>query len=217
MQRKPREAWESVKASPRRDPGWARAGAVATLLSVALVLAPLPARASEQDPGGSRVRVTLASSGKKIVGQLLEVNDEILVLGERRDNQLERRQIERWDVSRVEISERRSRKGTGAMIGMLTGVATAIAVGMAAGENCPDHPEGEANWGNFDQALAANLCFSHTETGLLTGLFTLPLGGLVGALVMPGELWRPTDLSHLSMGVGPAPGGGVAARVTLRF
>jgi hypothetical protein len=177
------------------------------LASAALVLTALPASADEARPPveGPRVRVTLASSGRKQTGRLLDVNDDVLVLGKEKSGGVERLKIPRLDVSTLEVSERRSRKGHGAAIGALVGAGVAVAVGVAAGESCP------AQRGVLD------ICFSRGETALLTGILTVPLGALVGALASHGERWRVADPARFSLGVGPGPGGGVAARVALRF
>jgi hypothetical protein len=175
-------------------------------VSAALVLTALAASAEEQRPSeGPRVRVTLASSGKRHTGRLLDVNDDVLVLGEEKGNGVERLRISRLDVSILEVSERRSRRRHGAAIGILVGAGVAVAVGFAAGESCPTQPG------------LLNICFSRAETALLTGILTVPLGALVGALASHGERWRVADPARFSLGVGPGPGGGVAARVALRF
>jgi hypothetical protein len=154
------------------------------------------------------MRVTLASSGKRHTGRLRDANDDVLVLGREKADGVERLRIPRLDVSTLEVSEQRSRKGHGAVIGALVGVGVAVAVGIVEGESCSVRSTGSSLF---------NICFSRTETALLTGILTVPLGALVGAVVSPGEKWRLADPARFSLGVGPGPGGGVAARVALRF
>jgi hypothetical protein len=74
---------------------------------------------------------------------------------------------------------------------------------------------GPANWGNFTEKLNSNLCFSRTETGFLSGVLTVPAGALLGALIAPGEKWRPAGVAELSVQAGASRGGGWWAQVAL--
>jgi hypothetical protein len=165
---------------------------------------------------GSRVRVTLLSSGDRIVGRIVEADDDAIVLRRQKGDQIERLRVPRLDIRKLEVSQRRSRRGRGAGIGALVGVGTAVVLGVVAGESCSPPPT-ENSLLTFSQSLDSSLCFSHAETALLTAIVTIPVGALLGAAIAPGESWRPVDDHHLMLSVGPASGGGVSARVTLRF
>jgi hypothetical protein len=165
---------------------------------------------------GSRVRITLLSSGKRFVGRLVEAKEHELILRRKEDDKSDPLSVSRLDIKRLEVSERPSRRGFGAAIGAAAGVGAAVVVGVTAGESCPDHPS-ENSLLTFSQSLSSSLCFGRGETALLTALLTVPLGALLGTAIAPGELWQPVDERTLALGVGLSPGGGVSARVTLRF
>jgi hypothetical protein len=76
---------------------------------------------------------------------------------------------------------------------------------------------GPADWGNFTDKLNSNLCLSHAETSLLSGILTVPLGALLGVAIAPGEKWRPIGVNQLSVGATMSRSGGVGLQVTLRF
>jgi hypothetical protein len=164
--------------------------------------------ASDPPPTGPRVRVTLASSGTRIVGDLVEQNESALFIQKgRKDPKCIT--IPRSDVAQLERSVQPSRKGRGLGIGLLVGAAVAVGVGLASGNDCVADATGFDNLGNI-------LC-SQTEKAAMVGLLTVPLGMLLGAMAAPGEQWRPEGLPSVAVGVGPAPGGGVSAQVALRF
>jgi hypothetical protein len=185
---------------------------------VALVGLPSEAPAEEARwvGAGSRVRVTLLSSGDRIVGQLVEAGDDDLVLRRQKGDQVERLRVPHLDVAKLEVSDRRSRKSLGAGIGVLVGVGTAVVVGLAAGESCSP-PPAENSLLTFSQTLNSNLCIDRADAALLTAIVTIPVGALLGAVIAPGESWRPVDDRDLMLRVGAAPGGGVSARVAFRF
>jgi hypothetical protein len=173
---------------------------------VALALGAIPLGAGANDSGesrtGQRVRVTQASSGERVVGRLLQQTDQVLVLEKGSPGKGDPVRIQRSDVAHFEVSVRPGRKRMGAGIGALAGVLAAVAIGASEGGGCaPD----------------AWICFSETETAGLVGVLTIPAGALIGALVAPGEKWETESPSRLAVGVAPAPGGGVAARVALSF
>ncbi|MCG6926800.1 MAG: hypothetical protein LJF30_16005 [Acidobacteria bacterium] len=203
------------RARHRRGP---RGALVALCVGAGLSGLPCPSLAQDarRVETGSRVRLTLLSSGKKVVGRFVEANDDTLVLHRKGDDDLDLFRVPRRDVVKVEVSERRSRKGAGAGYGALAGIGAAIVVGLIAGESCSP-PPAENSWLTFTESLASSLCFGRTETALLTGVLTVPAGALLGAAVAPGERWRPVDGGAASVSLGPTPGGGVAARLTLRF
>ena len=94
-------------------------------------------------------------------------------------------------------------------------MGAAIAIGVAAGEDCKAVP-GPATWGNFAEKLNSNLCMGHTATGALSALLTVPLGALVGYAVAPGEKWRSAGVPELT--VQPTVSrGGAGVQVVLRF
>jgi hypothetical protein len=187
------------------------------LLGVALVLASAPVNGAEPHRTGPRVRVTLIASGEKIVGQLLEASDEVLVLGRGKDGRIVRLPVSRRDVSAVEVSGGKRGRGRGVKIGALAGIGAALVIGLAAGEDCGVATPAPNTLANFSSNLNSKLCFGAPAMAALSALLTVPLGALVGAAVPPGEKWRTVDPSSFSLGVRPGPGGGVGARLVLRF
>ncbi len=188
-----------------------RVGKASVALAAWLGCAPPVVVAGESDAPrtGPRVRITLASSGKRFVGRLVEQNEEILLLEKGRRKEPELVRIPRYDVARFERRVRRSRKGRGVGVGFLVGAAVAVGVGYAGGNDCIEDAVGFDNLSNI-------LC-SRTDKTLALGLLTVPLGVLLGAAITPGEQWRSESPPRVAVGAGPAPGGGVFARVAVRF
>jgi hypothetical protein len=104
----------------------------------------------------------------------------------------------------------------GARIGFLAGLGAAVAIGVFVGETCAADP-GPATLENFSQKLDSSLCINHFAAGLLSGIVTVPLGGIVGVAVMPGEKWRPAPVSSLSVQPVAARGGGLGVRLAIGF
>jgi hypothetical protein len=173
-----------------------------------------PARhGTASGPAGSRVRVTTA--GERVVGRLAEVRDETVVVERARHDHIEAVEIRKRDIQGLELSVRKSRKGRGAQIGALVGVGAAVAIGLAAGEDCESVP-GPATWGNFTAKLDSNLCMGRGTTGALSAVLTVPLGALLGLAVAPGEKWRSAGLPDLA--VRPTLSrSGAGVQVVLRF
>jgi hypothetical protein len=176
-------------------------------LGVALVLGTIPLAAGandgEESRTGPRVRVTQASSRERTVGRLLEQTDEVLVLEKGSAGGGDLVRIPRSDVAHSEVSVRRGRKRMGAAIGALAGALVAVVVIASDDSGCSS--------GGYAP------CFSQGEATAMAGALTVPAGALIGALLAPGEKWKEDSLSRFAVGLGPAPGGGLAARVALSF
>lgn len=187
---------------------------LAMVLGLATLAAGRPAEAEKTTASarGPRVRVTTAKG--RLVGRVVTVRGETLVL--QRAGRADTLEIHRPEMLALEISERPSRRGRGAAIGALVGLGAAVAIGVVGGEDCVSVP-GPADWGNFTDKLNSNLCLSHAETTLLSGILTVPLGALLGVAIAPGEKWRPIGVNQLSVGATASRSGGVGLQVTLRF
>jgi hypothetical protein len=186
---------------------------LAVLLAAASVAAEQPATPQRMAGPGSRVRLTTAN--ERFVGWLGDVHAESVVVKRKRGDGTETVEIRKRDIQRLEVSAGPGHRGRGAKIGALVGIGAAIAIGVAAGEDCQSVP-GPATWGNFTEKLSSNLCMGHTATGALSAILTVPLGALVGYAVAPGEKWRSAGVPELT--VQPAVSrGGAALQVTLRF
>jgi hypothetical protein len=61
------------------------------------------------------------------------------------------------------------------------------------------------------------LCFDRSETVPMTGLGLGLIGAGIGALMGQGERWEAVPEHRLRLGVAPAPGRGVIARLSLSF
>jgi hypothetical protein len=183
------------------------------VLCLSALAASRPATA-EQLVVGPRLRVTTAQG--RFVGRVVSLSDEALELARGKDERGKALRIPRRDVIKLEVSERPGRRGRGATIGALVGLGAAVAIGVAGGETCGSDP-GPGSWDNFTEKLDYNLCFGRTETAVLSGILTVPLGALLGAAIAPGEKWRPAGARDLSMSAVAPRGGGIGVRVSLRF
>lgn len=179
---------------------------------VPLALSP-PVRAAEEKPPQSRIRVTTVKG--RTVGALAEVRGETLVLERPRGERVERVEIRKAEIVVLERSERRSHKGTGAMIGALAGVGAGVVFGLLAGDECQSVP-GPATLSNLVDKLNSNLCFSRGDTMVMGGILFVPLGALVGYAVAPGEKWKALGISELD--VRPVVSrNGAGVQVAIRF
>jgi hypothetical protein len=191
----------NVRLSEGRSGTTARLRAVFT---VGLVVLAGSGSAVAADPAnaapGSRVRVTTASD--RLVGRFVELRGETLVLARDAGGETETLRVDRREVVGIELSERGGRRRSWAARGALAGVLAAIAVGIAAGDDC---------------SSGDTLCFDHATVALGTAIVAVPAGALVGAAVAPGERWRPVPVEGLSVQPVAARGGGVGVRVAIGF
>jgi hypothetical protein len=176
-----------------------RACAVAGL---AVLAGSLPATAADEGvvPAGSRVRVSTPKG--RLVGRFVGQQKMTLLLEREKDGRTETLDIPLSDVSRLEVSQGSGGRGKGAMIGVLAGLGAAVAIGLLAGEDCSSR---------------GDLCFDHGSVILGSAALAVPLGGLVGLAIPPGEKWRPAPARGLSVEPAAAPGGGLAVRVAIGF
>jgi hypothetical protein len=149
---------------------------------------------------GSRVRVTTANG--RMVGRFVELQGETLVLARDAGGEAEALRVDRRAVVGIELSERRSRRGSWAARGALAGVVAAIVVGVVAGEDC---------------SSGDSLCFDHGSVALGTAALAVPVGALVGVAVAPGEKWRPVAVEGLSVRPVAVRGGGLGVRLAFGF
>ena len=174
--------------------------------------------ADDQPPVGiaPRVRVTAPTvSGKRLVGTLLAMDETTLTIGSQKGKGVV--EVPRSAVTRIELSRRPSRKGKGAKIGALVGLGAAVAVGLAAGDDCGSLPEPAPGWGGFEDRLRRNLCYDKSVTAVMASILTVPAGVLLGVLTAGGERWVRTEPDRLRVAVTPLRTGGVGAAVSVRF
>jgi hypothetical protein len=158
-----------------------------------------------------RVRVTApGASSKRLVGTLLAMNETMLTIGGGKGKGVI--EVPRSAVTRIEVSRRASRKGRGAAIGALVGIAAAVAIGASA-DGCPAVDPNDHGLG----AALSRICFGKTMTGVGAGILTVPLGVLFGLGIAPGEKWAPTTSDRLKVAVTPVQGMGVGASLSVRF
>jgi hypothetical protein len=115
----------------------------------------------------ARVRVTLRSE-TTVVGTLFDSSDQVLLVRTR----WRHRTIPRESVVRLETSARRSRKGKGALVGVLVGVGFGIA---CAADDDP--------W-----------LGTRTQWFAMCTAFYGSLAAGLGAAIAPGERWDPAPL-----------------------
>jgi hypothetical protein len=156
---------------------------------------------------GARVRayVIKGSPGKsptatkRLTGTLLGLSDATITIGG--DEQSTPLVLDRQNVTKLDLSLRRSRRGRGALIGLGAGVAAAFLVGLASGsdENC------------------TLVCFSAAELGGMLSVLLGPAGAAIGAGLAPGERWQPVAPDRIRLGPGGAPRPRAAIAFTVRF
>jgi hypothetical protein len=160
---------------------------------------------------GSRVRVT--TSEHRFAGRLVALQGETIVLEREKGQTLD---IRRADVLGLEVSQRPGRKLRGAAIGALVGLGAAAVIGVAGGDACS--PEVSPNPGLPGLGVSVDsICFGHGEVTVISGILTVPAGALLGALIAPGEKWRPAGVADVSVQAGPSRGGGFGVRLALGF
>jgi hypothetical protein len=175
----------------------------------------VPAWAADPEPEAVRVRVTAPTlMDKAFVGRLVASDDLTLRIEKgRSEGKPSTITVPRESVTRFEASRAPSRKGKGALIGILIGAGASVAVGLAAGDDCSNSPPGDDLFSRLDR----NLCFDSKETGLMTAILAVPVGALIGALAAPGEKWETVDVTRVRVGVAPTRGRGLEVRLALSF
>ena len=144
---------------------------------------------------GMRLRVTAPDqSSKPIVGTLVSVDSSALTLQTPKETVAVRRE----DISKLELSLRRSSKKKAALTGAAVGLMLALASAATTGSD---------DW------------FSPADAALITGIVFIPVGAGIGALAGHGERWGPV----LPANAPPAPAvrthgpGGLQLGLSLRF
>lgn len=208
-----------------------RCGRTITLLAV-LTLAPGPRPAAEDgaSAGGPSVRVRVTTAKQRYVGRLLAIRPESLSV--EHGSGPERRVVDvpRSRILGLELSQKRSRKPAGVGIGFAAGLGVALALGVLESEvrgvptvaptvapTClPPPPGSQAPPPPCRDTISFRGSSMSSSSRL--ALLALPFATAVfGAVLAPGEKWGATDVDELSLRLGPAPGGGVAASLVLRF
>ena len=174
------------------------------------VLSGLPAQAIADEAVTSGadqwIRVTTSSDlpgiaklGARLEGTLQQLDENRLVL-ERGPNR-EAVTVPRAAIARVDIRERASSRGKGALIGGVVGLAAGVSIGLASGSD--------------KNGLVR---FSAGEKAAIFSVLTVPVGALLGLAIGHGSQWKEdVPVDHLRLSVGPAPGRGIAIAVTRVF
>jgi hypothetical protein len=185
----------------------------ALVLGLAILGAGRPVTAEEAKAAvpGARVRVT--TSQDRFVGRLVALRGETIVLEREKG---ETREIRRADTLRLEVSQRPGRKLRGAGIGLLVGIGAAVAIGAAGGQSCSVEASPNPGVPGLG-ASVGSVCFGHGEMTVMGGILTIPAGALLGALIAPGETWRPVGAADLSVRAGASRGGGFGVRLAVGF
>lgn len=155
---------------------------------------------------GRRVRITAPGfAGRPVIGTLVAIETTKVTVRPAKSSEVVA--IPRGDVTRFEISTKKSRKGRGAGIGALVGLGVGAAVGYAAGDDCgaPDAP--------------SIVCIPRPASAAGVGLAGAGLGAVLGLIVAPGEKWEKSDPAGLQISVIPSPGrsGGLGLALSLTF
>jgi hypothetical protein len=181
-----------------------------TLVVPASLFAEEPAAGAS--PEGPRIRLTAPSvSGGRLIGTVVSLDEATLTL--QRQGGEGTLLVPLRAITTLEVSRHRSRKGKGAAIGALVGLGSAVAIGLAAGDDCTGSAQGD----DLSSRLDRSLCFGAAETTLLSAILTVPAGALLGLVTAPGEKWEASTPDRLRIAVAPVRGGGVRAAVSVRF
>ena len=151
---------------------------------------------------GVRVRVTTTS--ERLVGKWIAGDGNKLRIEVKPGKEVA---IRLSEVTTLEESRRKGRRGAGAMLG--------FAVGAAAGAVHAARSRAPVCGHNGDVTFCAASNNDTVETGgvLLLG----GLGALLGAAIAPGEKWVPIADPHVRVGVVPVRGRGISVGVAVAF
>ena len=132
---------------------------------------------------GMRLRVNAPGRGKPVVGTLTAIDDTLLTLQTSKQVVL----VPRESIRKVQLSQRRSWKLKGALIGAAVGALAAVVVAATDKQ---------------EPFLGGDPLLTRDELGLYSALLFVPAGAGLGALIAPGERWT----------VVPSPGAAAAQR-----
>ena len=170
---------------------------------LATTLAPSPGFFS-----GERIRLRLPS-GARYSGRVVSADDSFVTVAGRDGLVLK---VDRGQLSSVEVSQARGR-GEGALRGSLKGAAAMALLGgfVYLADQSTKRPDGLC--GDLSTGISTCSTGSYVVVSAASGAL---LGAALGAL-FPGERWLPVKPDTLRVGLGPAPGGGVAVRASVSF
>jgi hypothetical protein len=174
-----------------------------------LVVLPFGAHAMKVSPG-PRVRVSLLSgpehlTRERIIGTFVRVNDDTLVVRERRGRP--ERSILIASIQSFEASRgRKSRAGKGALIGLVSGAAAGVATSLIV---CSD---GECDPGEGPELKGV----VSVVMGLAGGLFGTGMGALIGGRFHH-DLWEKVPVHDIRMGLDPLGETGPQFRLSMNF
>jgi hypothetical protein len=191
-----------------------RSHMLAVVLVSVTVLSGLPGQVVGDEvvtlEAGQWIRVTtssdlpgIAKGGARLEGTLQHLGENSLVL-ERGPNR-EAVTVPRAAIAHLDIRQRVSSRGKGALIGAAVGLAAGVSIGLASGSdtNCSFIP---------------SLCFSAGAKAAIYSVLTVPAGALLGLAFGHRSQWKKdVPVDHLRLSVGPAPGRGIAIAVTRVF
>ncbi len=112
--------------------------------------------------------------------------------------------IPRDRIARIEISVRSSRKPVGAVIGVGLGALCGAVIGATTGNDREDPQDEALSWHGGQEALLFGAIFGAA-------------GGVIGALVAPGERWWVLPPERWQMALGPGEAGGGMLALRCRF
>ena len=155
----------------------------------------------------TRVRLILKRGTKPLIGSLVASDADALTVSSGKG---EPRRVPLDEIIRLDVSQRRSRRGRGALIGLGAGALGGFIWGAASNpDGCQPSPSNPCWFGTEPW-------YSDTESGLMGAVLLGGLGALVGTAVAPGERWERLSDPRVRVSVAPLPHGGAVA-LTLRF
>lgn len=190
--------------------------AAALFVLFGLPAAPVNAQAASETLVGQRLRLTTngeGSTGKveRIVGTLVSTDETGLTLAAASSGSGNRTlKVSHAAVTRAEMSTRKSRKRSWALIGAATGAVIGGVLGYSAPVDCSPndfvcllvYPKENQNRAQY--TVAGALIFGAAGAGL-------------GALIAPGEKWQDAGTQRLRLSLAPTPHRGARVAITLGF
>jgi hypothetical protein len=164
-----------------------------------------PATLASGDPAppplGTRLRLTVASTDRAVVGSLVALDASTLTL--RVANQPDATVVRRDSLTRVEVSAGHSSRGHGALLGLAIGAGVGAVVGIVGGAASNSDAESKA--------------YGAAASGAILALVLGSVGAGVGALVPPPEKWNELPLDRVRVTLAPVRGRGVAISMAFAF
>lgn len=165
----------------------------------------VPPEIDEAVSVGTRVRVQLAESKRRVAGEVLEIDGQSLLL--RTGSLAGRVRLARASIGAMEVSVDRPNQ---ARRGFVIGAVVVGGLGVIAG----------GILGGIGQMDCESSCRSVVPIAAAGGVGGATAGGFIGGLIgsaFRSDRWEPVTPTPMRLSIAPGPRGGLSASVSLRF